>query len=59
MFAAVGAEGEDDWIKLLLSKVKGKYSTELIADGRENLASVPSVGGAYMFFSKFFSGHGV
>ncbi|PHU15783.1 60S acidic ribosomal protein P2B [Capsicum chinense] len=42
----VGAEGEDDRIQLLLSEVKGKDITELIAAGREKLASVPSGGGA-------------
>ncbi|XP_039019181.1 60S acidic ribosomal protein P2-2-like [Hibiscus syriacus] len=40
----VGAE--DDRIELLLSEVKGKDITELIACGREKLASVPSGGGA-------------
>ncbi|XP_039053541.1 60S acidic ribosomal protein P2-2-like [Hibiscus syriacus] len=41
----VGAKAEDDRIELLLSKVKGKDITELIACGREKLASVPSGGG--------------
>lgn len=41
----VGAEAEDDRIELLLSEVKGKDITELIASGREKLASVPSGGG--------------
>lgn len=40
----VGAEAEDDRIELLLSQVKGKDITELIASGREKLASVPSGG---------------
>lgn len=43
---AVGAETDDDRIQLLLSEVKGKDITELIASGREKLASVPSGGGA-------------
>lgn len=42
----VGAEATDDGIKLLLSEVKGKDITELIATGREKLASVPCGGGA-------------
>lgn len=41
----VGAEADDDRIELLLSEVKGKDITELIAAGRERLASVPSGGG--------------
>ncbi|XP_038901119.1 60S acidic ribosomal protein P2B-like [Benincasa hispida] len=43
---SVGAEVDDDRIGLLLSQVKGKDITELIASGREKLASVPSGGGA-------------
>ena len=43
--SAVGAEADDDKIELLLSEVKGKDITELIASGREKLASVPSGGG--------------
>nr|KAJ0210613.1 hypothetical protein LSAT_V11C400201380 [Lactuca sativa] len=43
---AVGADADEDRIELLLSEVKGKDITELIASGREKLASVPSgVGG--------------
>jgi len=42
---AVGADADDDRIELLLSSVKGKDITELIASGREKLASVPSGGG--------------
>ena len=44
-FYAVGAEADDDRIEFLLSEVKGKDITELIASGREKLASVPSGGG--------------
>lgn len=42
---AVGAEADDERIEFLLSEVKGKDITELIASGREKLASVPSGGG--------------
>uniref|UniRef100_A0A3Q7H399 Uncharacterized protein n=1 Tax=Solanum lycopersicum TaxID=4081 RepID=A0A3Q7H399_SOLLC len=38
--AAVGAEADDDRIQLLLSQVEGKDITELIAAGREKLASI-------------------
>lgn len=43
---SVGAEADENRIDLLLSEVKGKDITELIAAGREKLASVPSGGGA-------------
>ncbi|KAL4334634.1 hypothetical protein GQ457_07G035530 [Hibiscus cannabinus] len=46
ILGSVGAEADDDRIELLLSQVKGKDITELIASGREKLASVPSGGGA-------------
>ncbi|KAJ0083308.1 hypothetical protein Patl1_30463 [Pistacia atlantica] len=39
------ADADDDRIELLLSEVQGKDITELIASGREKLASVPSGGG--------------
>ncbi|KAI6698954.1 hypothetical protein NL676_019073 [Syzygium grande] len=45
ILGSVGAEADDDRIDLLLSEVKGKDITELIAAGREKLASVPSGGG--------------
>ncbi|GMI92247.1 Ribosomal protein P2D [Hibiscus trionum] len=45
ILGSVGAEADDDRIELLLSQVKGKDITELIASGREKLASVPSGGG--------------
>ncbi|KAF5202851.1 60S acidic ribosomal protein P2 [Thalictrum thalictroides] len=45
ILASVGAEGDDDRIELLLSQVKGKDLAELVASGREKLASVPSGGG--------------
>ncbi|KAL0390634.1 UNVERIFIED_CONTAM: 60S acidic ribosomal protein P2 [Sesamum calycinum] len=43
---SVGAEADEDRIELLLAQVKGKDITELIAAGREKLASVPAGGGA-------------
>ncbi|XP_058772196.1 large ribosomal subunit protein P2y-like [Vicia villosa] len=46
ILSSVGVEGEDEQIELLLSEVKGKDFAELIASGREKLASVPSGGGA-------------
>ncbi|KAF1877857.1 hypothetical protein Lal_00038166, partial [Lupinus albus] len=46
ILASVGAEADDDKIKLLLSEVKGKDIEDIIASGREKLASVPSGGGA-------------
>ncbi|KAK1326602.1 hypothetical protein QJS10_CPA01g01711 [Acorus calamus] len=45
ILGSVGAEVEDDRIEFLLSEVKGKDITELIASGREKFASVPSGGG--------------
>ncbi|XP_020590134.1 60S acidic ribosomal protein P2-2-like [Phalaenopsis equestris] len=42
---SVGAEADDGRIEFLLSEVKGKDITELIASGREKLASVPAGGG--------------
>ncbi|MCD7471232.1 60s acidic ribosomal protein P2 [Datura stramonium] len=46
ILGSVGAEADEDRIDLLLTQVKGKDITELIAAGREKLASVPSGGGA-------------
>ncbi|XP_075634284.1 large ribosomal subunit protein P2B-like [Castanea sativa] len=46
ILGSVGAEADDDRIELLLSEVKGKDITELIAAGREKLSSVPSGGDA-------------
>ncbi|CAA7408274.1 unnamed protein product [Spirodela intermedia] len=45
ILGSVGAEADDDRIEFLLSEVKGKDITELIASGREKFASVPSGGG--------------
>lgn len=42
----VGAEADEEKIELLLAEVKGKDITELLAAGREKLASVPSGGAA-------------
>ncbi|MBA0650961.1 hypothetical protein Goklo_018335 [Gossypium klotzschianum] len=44
ILASVGADAEEERLQLLLSEVKGKDITELIASGREKLASVPSGG---------------
>ncbi|KAL2487201.1 60S acidic ribosomal protein P2-4 [Abeliophyllum distichum] len=46
ILSSVGAEANDDQIGLLLTQVTGKDITELIAAGREKLASVPAGGGA-------------
>nr|BAH57243.1 AT2G27710 [Arabidopsis thaliana] len=51
ILGSVGAETEDSQIELLLKEVKGKDLAELIAAGREKLASVPS-GGASAAESK-------
>ncbi|KAH6791763.1 60S acidic ribosomal protein family [Perilla frutescens var. hirtella] len=45
ILGSVGAEADKERIELLLSQVKGKDITELIAAGREKLASVPAGGG--------------
>ncbi|CAH9145986.1 unnamed protein product [Cuscuta epithymum] len=45
ILSSVGAEADDSKLELLLSQVEGKDITELIAAGREKLASVPSGGG--------------
>ncbi|XP_073053861.1 uncharacterized protein [Primulina eburnea] len=45
ILCSVGAEAGDDRIEFFLSQVKGKDITELIAAGREKLASVPAGGG--------------
>ncbi|KAG6432778.1 hypothetical protein SASPL_104365 [Salvia splendens] len=46
ILSSVGAECDQERVELLLSQVAGKDITELIAAGREKLASVPSGGGA-------------
>ncbi|XP_050370130.1 60S acidic ribosomal protein P2B-like [Argentina anserina] len=45
ILSSVGAEADSDRIELLLKELKGKDITEIIASGREKLASVPSGGG--------------
>ncbi|KAL6003505.1 60S acidic ribosomal protein P2 [Asimina triloba] len=45
ILGSVGAEADDERIEKLLSEVKGKDITELIATGREKIASVPAGGG--------------
>ncbi|XP_047078868.1 60S acidic ribosomal protein P2A-like [Lolium rigidum] len=42
---SVGCEIDAESLELLLSQVKGKDITELLAAGRETFASVPSGGG--------------
>ncbi|KAK2968074.1 hypothetical protein RJ640_000489 [Escallonia rubra] len=44
---SVGADADDDRIELLLSLAKGKDIAEVIAAGREMLASLPSGGGGF------------
>ncbi|KAF4379351.1 hypothetical protein F8388_013569 [Cannabis sativa] len=51
ILGSVGIEAEDEKISFLLSEVKGKDLTELIASGREKLASVPSGGGGAVAYS--------
>ena len=45
ILGSVGCESEDSQIELLLKEVSGKDLCDLIAAGREKLASVPSGGG--------------
>ncbi|KDP42715.1 hypothetical protein JCGZ_23655 [Jatropha curcas] len=45
ILSCVGADVDDDKVRFLLSEIEGKDITELIAAGREKLASVPSGGG--------------
>ncbi|KAK9936017.1 hypothetical protein M0R45_012882 [Rubus argutus] len=44
ILGSVGAEADGDRIELLLSQLKGKSIAEVVASGREKLASVPSGG---------------
>ncbi|KAL8509391.1 hypothetical protein ACS0TY_016560 [Phlomoides rotata] len=46
ILGSVGVDHDNDMIEHLLTQVKGKDITDLIAAGREKLASVPSGGGA-------------
>ncbi|KAF2609607.1 hypothetical protein F2Q70_00008969 [Brassica cretica] len=58
MCSVVGAETEDAQIELLLKEVKGKDCAELIAVGREKLASVPCGGGGVAMASAPSAGGG-
>ena len=55
---SVGAEADEDKIELLLSQVNGKDITELIAAGREKLASVPAGGGGAVAVAAASAGGG-
>ncbi|PRQ31264.1 hypothetical protein RchiOBHm_Chr5g0033571 [Rosa chinensis] len=44
ILGSVGADADSDRIELLLSQLKGKDVAEVVASGREKLASVPSGG---------------
>ncbi|QCE09439.1 60S acidic ribosomal protein P2B-like [Vigna unguiculata] len=46
ILGAVGAEADDELIKLLLTEVKGKDFNELLASGREKMSAVSGGGGA-------------
>ncbi|ESQ37557.1 hypothetical protein EUTSA_v10002732mg [Eutrema salsugineum] len=56
IIGAVGADVDGESIDLLLKEVSGKDITELIATGREKLASVPSGGGVAVAASSPSSG---
>ncbi|PRQ28413.1 large ribosomal subunit protein P2A-like [Rosa rugosa] len=58
ILASVGAEAESDRIELLLKELKGKDITEIIASGREKLASVPSGGGGVAVAASAAAGGG-
>ncbi|KAH7331974.1 hypothetical protein KP509_20G061600 [Ceratopteris richardii] len=44
ILGSVGAEADEDRIDLLLQELKGKDIVEIIAAGKEKLASVPAMG---------------
>ncbi|KAL8094262.1 hypothetical protein AgCh_035963 [Apium graveolens] len=46
ILASVGADADDDMLELLISNVKGKDISELIASGKEKMASLSGCGGA-------------
>ncbi|KAL5711071.1 hypothetical protein ACHQM5_021566 [Ranunculus cassubicifolius] len=46
ILSSVGIEAEDGMIEMLLSQVNGKDLAELIAAGREKMATVSSAGAA-------------
>ncbi|XP_027065320.1 large ribosomal subunit protein P2B isoform X1 [Coffea arabica] len=58
ILSSVGAEADEDKIELLLSQVNGKDITELIAAGREKLASVPAGGGGAVAVAAASAGGG-
>ncbi|XP_035546245.1 60S acidic ribosomal protein P2-1-like, partial [Juglans regia] len=58
ILGSVGAKVVDDKIEMLLSEVKGKDITELIASGREKLAYVPSSGGGSIAIATIGGGDG-
>ncbi|GAB4856422.1 60S acidic ribosomal protein P2 [Ancistrocladus abbreviatus] len=45
ILSSVGAEADGDRVQFFLSEIEGKDITEVIASGREKLASVPAGGG--------------
>eukprot|EP00250_Pteridium_aquilinum_P003460 c13775_g1_i1 orf=461-808(-) len=58
ILGSVGAEADEDRIELLLSELKGKDIVELIAAGKEKLASVPAGGGGGVVVSASGGGGG-
>ncbi|KAL2554276.1 60S acidic ribosomal protein P2-4 [Forsythia ovata] len=58
ILGCVGAEADEDRIELLLTQIKGKDITEVIAAGREKLASVPAGGGAVAVAASAAGGSG-
>ncbi|XP_047975759.1 60S acidic ribosomal protein P2-2-like [Salvia hispanica] len=58
ILSSVGADCDEERIELLLSQVAGKDITELIAAGREKLASVPAGGGGGVAVSAATGGAG-
>ncbi|XP_074268163.1 large ribosomal subunit protein P2-like [Silene latifolia] len=46
ILSSVGIEPDEDRLELFMSQVAGKSIEEVIASGRQKLASVPSGGGA-------------
>lgn len=45
LLATVGIEPDDERLKTLITELKGKSTAELISEGCNKLASVPSGGG--------------
>ncbi|XP_009784712.1 large ribosomal subunit protein P2A-like [Nicotiana sylvestris] len=58
ILSSVGAEADNEKMELLLSQVKGKDLTELIAAGREMIASVASGGGGVVVVASGGGGGG-